>query len=142
MGKSSLHSGTTVALALRVYLQENGNCVKAAAAAGVSKQAVAGWARRGNWAAILEQTRRDVEAEVAAEALRQQVTIRELQVNLHYKALAYMHSRVLKWETEPELTRGPWPFDPLKVADAMAKAGPGPRATDDDLVTEDALVHA
>lgn len=114
----------TVATALRIFLESNGNGDLAAKTTGVHRQTIKNWADKGGWVAILDSQRHEVEAQVAAEALRQVVTIRELRVNIHYRALAFIHQQLQEWEACPG-ERGAFPFDPLKLADAMAKADQG-----------------
>jgi len=143
--RSSLkYTEAQIGSVLRVYLETGGNCVKAGAVVGAPKQTVAVWAKKGQWDKVLEAQRREVEAQTAAEALRQIVTIRELRVNIHYRALAFIHQRIQEWEEKPAEERGAFPFDPLKLADAMAKAdqGTGSGQAQEAPKVEDALATA
>jgi len=138
-----LHPPEVVASALRSFMETNGNTNAAAKVAGVSQPTVAKWAQKGNWQGLLDAQRHEVEAQIAAESLRQIVTIRELRVNIHYRALAFIHQRIQEWEQKPEAERGPFPFDPLKLADAMAKADQGTgSASVEAPKVEDALATA
>lgn len=143
-GRSPSFSSAQIALALRVFLETEGNQTAAAKAVGTSQQTVKRWAVQGEWDKLLDAQRRELEEMQAAEALRQLATIRELRVNIHYRSLSYIHQRILEWELEPILERGPFPFDPLRLADAMAKAdqGTGSGQAQEAPKVEDALATA
>ena len=115
--RSRKFSEKDIATALRVYLQTGGGCTEAAKAIGASKALIADWAKRGKWQDILLAQRKEVEAEIAAQALHQVVTIAELAVNIQYRMLAHMHAKIVEAQ---EQGIDP-PYDPVRLVESMAK---------------------
>jgi transposase-like protein len=135
-----------VAEALRSYIECEGNCSATARSIGCKAETIQRWARDGRWPEILERAKREAEAIVASEAARALATIGELRVNIHYRSLSYIHQRLTEWERNPtrlgdtgELEPVPYPFDPLRLAEAMAKATPSGVADSGRIVVEDAV---
>jgi hypothetical protein len=105
----------TITLCLKSYIATDGNLTKAATAAGVSQRTAAAWARTGKWADILASIKAEVDAQIAAEAVQQLVSIRSLALNIQYETLVFIYRKVRESGGEE------FPFDAVKLAESMAK---------------------
>jgi transposase len=115
--KDNPYSEADIANALKVYLESGGNAAEAARSIGAVINTVQKWAARGKWHDILANQRKEVEAEIAAQALHQVVTIAELAVNIQYRMLAHMHAKIVEAQ---EQGIDP-PYDPVRLVESMAK---------------------